>query len=134
MGIELNIVRHESDLVISSARASRASREVQSNAQQREAACIRAVRRRQRGLEDHINMVEAIRIGGPTCDVYAHLNYVNTTGSDVWNDDPEHVIDVIPDFTILDIEDEWKQARQLEDAIVAELFDSSVSACCGNVY
>jgi hypothetical protein len=64
--------------------------------------------------------------------VNAHLNYVTATGIDVWNDDPEHVIDVIPDFTKPDIEDQWNQARQLEDAMVAEIFDSSVCACCGH--
>jgi hypothetical protein len=50
----------------------------------------------------------------------------------VWNDDPEHVIDVIPDFTLPDIEDEWNQACRLEDAMVAEIFYSSVCACCGH--
>jgi hypothetical protein len=48
----------------------------------------------------------------------------------VWNGDPEHVIDIIPDFTKPDIEDQWNQARQLEDAMVAEIFDASVCACC----
>jgi hypothetical protein len=43
--------------------------------------------------------------------VNAHLNYVTATGIDVWNGDPEHVIDVIPDFTKPDIEDRWNQAR-----------------------
>ena len=57
----------------------------------------------------------------------AHLNYVTTaTGIDVWNDDPEYVIDVIPDFTKPDIEDHRNQGRQLEDAMVAEIVDSSV--------
>ena len=40
----------------------------------------------------------------------------------MWNDDPEHVIDVIPDFTKLDIEDQWIQWNQscpLDDAMVA---------------
>ncbi len=41
----------------------------------------------------------------------AHLNYVTATGIDVWNGDPEHVIDVIPDRTKPDIEDHWNQAR-----------------------
>ena len=62
----------------------------------------------------------------------AHLNYVTSTGIDVWNDDPEHVIDVIPYFTRPDIEDHWNQARQLKDAMVAEIFDASVCACCGH--
>ena len=47
---------------------------------------------------------------------------------DVWNGDPEHVIDVIPDFTRLNIEDSWNQARQLEESIVAEILDSFVCA------
>jgi hypothetical protein len=50
----------------------------------------------------------------------------------VWNGDPEHVIDVIPNFTKAYIEDRWNQARQLEDAMVAEIFDASVCACCGH--
>jgi hypothetical protein len=37
--------------------------------------------------------------------VNAHLNYVTATGIDVKNDDPEHVIDVILDFTKPDIGD-----------------------------
>jgi hypothetical protein len=49
----------------------------------------------------------------------------------VWNGDPEHVLDVIADFTKLGIEDQWKQARQLEDAMVAAIIDASVCACCG---
>ena len=81
----------ESDLVITSARTARASREVQSDAQQREAARARAIKRRQQKLDDPVNIAEAIRIGAPTCDVNAHLNYVTATGIDVWNDDPEHV-------------------------------------------
>ena len=50
----------------------------------------------------------------------------------MWNGDPEHVIDVIPHFTKPDIEDQWNQACQLEDAMVAEIFDTSVCACCGH--
>ena len=59
----------------------------------------------------------------------SHLNYVAATGLDVLNGDPEHVIYVIPDFTKPDIEEQWNQARRLEDAMVAEIFDSSVCAC-----
>ena len=39
----------------------------------------------------------------------------------MWNGDLEHVNDVIPNFTKPDIEDKWNQARQLENAIVAEI-------------
>jgi hypothetical protein len=46
----------------------------------------------------------------------------------VWNGDPEHVIDVIPDFTKPDIYDQWNQARHLEDAMIAEIINSSVCA------
>ena len=49
-----------------------------------------------------------------------------------WNGDPEHVIDVIPDFTKPDIKDQWNQACQLEDAMVAEIIYCSVCACCGH--
>ena len=72
-------VQPESDPVISSARIARASREVQSDAQQREAARARANKRRQQKLDDPVNIAEAVRIGAPTCDVNAHLNYVNAT-------------------------------------------------------
>ena len=126
------IVQPEFDPIIPSARTARASREVQSDAQQREAARARASKRREHKLDNPVNIAEAIRIGAPTCEVNAHLNYVNATGIDVWNGDPEHVIDVIPDFTKPDIEDQWNQARQLEDAMVAEIFDASVCACCGH--
>ena len=50
----------------------------------------------------------------------------------MWNGDTEHAIDVIPYFTKPDIEDQRNQARHLEDAMVAEIFDSSVCACCGH--
>ena len=56
-------VQPESDPVISFARTARASREVQSNAQQREAARGRAIKRRQQKLDDPVNIAEAIRIG-----------------------------------------------------------------------
>ena len=77
-------------------------------------------------------MVEAIRIGAPTCDVNACLNYVIATGIDVWNGDPEHVIEVIPYLTLPYIQDQRNQARQLEDAKIAEIFYSYVCACCGH--
>jgi len=99
VGRELTIVQPESDLVISFARTARASREVQSNAQQREAARGRAIKRRQQKLDDPFNIAEANRIGAPTCDLNAHLKYFIATGIDVWNGDPEHVIDVMPYFT-----------------------------------
>ena len=47
-------------------------------------------------LMDPVNIVKAIHNGAPTCVVNAHLNYVTATRIDVWNGDPEHVIDVIP--------------------------------------
>jgi hypothetical protein len=50
----------------------------------------------------------------------------------VWNGDSEHVLDVILDFAKPDIEDQRNQSRQLEDAMVAEIFDASVCACCGH--
>ncbi len=99
-------VQPESNPVISSARTARASREVQFDAQQREVARARAIKRRQQKLDDPVNIAKAFRIGAPTCDVNAHLNFVSATGIDVWNDDPDHVIDVIPDFTKSDIEDQ----------------------------
>ena len=77
-------------------------------------------------------MAEADRIGAPTCDVNAHLNYVIVTGIDVWNGDPKNVIDVIPNFIKPNIVDKLNQARQLEDAMVAEILYSSVCACCGH--
>jgi hypothetical protein len=42
--------------------------------QQREVARVRAHRRRQKKLDDLINIVKTIQIGAPTCDVNAHLN------------------------------------------------------------
>jgi len=56
-------------------------------------------------IDDPANIAEAIRISAPTCGVNAHLNYVIAIGIDVWNGDPEHIIDVIPYFTKPDIED-----------------------------
>ena len=44
----------------------------------------------------------------------------------MWNGFPEHFIDVILDFNKPDIEDQWNnQACQLEDAMVAGIFNSS---------
>ncbi len=48
------------------------------------------------------------------------------------NGDLEHLIDVIQNFTKPDIEDQWNQARQVEDAMVADIFASFVCACCGH--
>ena len=73
--------------------------------QQREAARVRALRRRQKELDHLVNIAEAIRIGVPICDVNAHLNYVTAAGIDVWNGDPGHLINVIVDFTKPDIKD-----------------------------
>jgi hypothetical protein len=50
----------------------------------------------------------------------------------VWNGDPEHVIDVKPNFTKPGIDDQWNKACQLEDTMIAEIFDASVCACCGH--
>jgi len=50
----------------------------------------------------------------------------------VWNSDLEHVIDVIPHFTKPDIEDKWNQACQLEDDMVAEVFNTFVYECFGH--
>ena len=69
-------VQPESDPVISLARTARASREDKSDAQQREVARARAIKRRQHKLDDPVNIAEAIRVGAPTCDVNAHLNYI----------------------------------------------------------
>jgi len=55
-------------------------------------------------VDDQVNISKAFRIGAPTCDANAHLNYVTTSGIDVWNMDLEHAIRVIPDFTNPDIE------------------------------
>jgi len=57
---ELNVVQPESDPAITSSRTARASREVQSNAQQREAARARALRRRHQKLNDPINIAKNI--------------------------------------------------------------------------
>ena len=60
------------------------------------------------------------------------MNYVTATEINARNGDPEHVIDIILGFTKPDIENQWNQARQLKDAMVAEIIDSSVCACCGH--
>ena len=50
----------------------------------------------------------------------------------MWNSDPEHVMDVIQDFTEPDIEDHWEQACTLEDDMVDEIFNSYVCTYCGH--
>ena len=92
-------VQLESVPIILFARNARAPREVLFDAQHREASRARAIKRRQHKLDDPVNIAEAVRIVAPTCDVNAHLNDVIATGMDVWNGDPELVIDVIPNFT-----------------------------------
>ena len=68
-------------------------------------------RQQEKLIDDPVNIAEAILIGAPICDVNARLNYVTATGIYVWNGDPEHVIDVILDFTKPHIEVQWNQAR-----------------------
>jgi hypothetical protein len=64
--------------------SSRAPREIQSDSQQRQAARVRALRRRHQNLEDHANIAEIIRISAhPTCDIDANLVYVTATEIDV---------------------------------------------------
>ena len=92
-------------MLITSALTARATRQVQSYAQQREAARVRAFRRQRKQMDDPINKTKATRIGAPTCVVSAHLNYVSAFRIDMWNRDHEHVNDIIPNFTKLDIED-----------------------------
>jgi hypothetical protein len=96
------------------------------------AARDRALRRRRHKLDDLVNIAQAIRIGAPTCDDNAHLNYVTAARIDVRNSDHEHVIVVVPDFTKPGIEDQCNQACKLEDAMVAEISNSHVFACCGH--
>ena len=59
---------------------------------------LEAIRREQK-LDDPIKIAEAIRIGAPICDVNAHLNYVSSSGIDVWNSDLKHANEIITDFT-----------------------------------
>ena len=53
------------NLVISSARIARASREVQSDAQQQKANRARAIKRRQQKLDNPVNIAETVLIGAP---------------------------------------------------------------------
>jgi hypothetical protein len=96
-------VQPKSDPVNTLACIACASREFQFDAQQREVARARALKPRQHKLDDPVNIAKDVRIGAPTCDVNAHLNFVTTTEIDVWNGDPEQAIDVLLDFTKSDI-------------------------------
>jgi hypothetical protein len=91
-------------MLIQSSRTASVLLEFQSDAQQREAARVRALIRRQPRLEDPVNISEAIRIGATTYKVNALQSYVIATGIYMWNGDPEHVIGVIPHFTKANIE------------------------------
>ena len=82
-GKDLNIVQPKRYPISTYAITARASREVQYDAQQREAARVRALRRRHQKLDDLVNIAEAIRISAPTCDVNAHLDYATATIIDV---------------------------------------------------
>ena len=81
LGGKLNVVQPKNAPVSTSTRSARALREVQFDAQQREAPPLRALRRRHPKLDDLDNIAEAIRTRAPTFDVNAHLNYVFATGN-----------------------------------------------------
>ena len=49
----------------------------------------------------------------------------------MWNSDPKHVINGIPNFTKPDNEDQWNQILKLEDDMDANFFNSSICTCCG---
>ena len=72
-------VQPDFDPVISSAPTAYASREVQSDAQQRKVARARAIKVDKK-LDDPVNIAEPVQIGAQTCDVNDHLHYITTTG------------------------------------------------------
>ena len=93
---------------------------------------------RQRRREERLQQPEVVagqtRVGGPSCDINAHLNYVTGTGTDPnLHADIAHLLDEVAQCTKPDLVDQWAQAVKLEERLKERMFDTAPCACCGEL-
>ena len=108
--------------------------EIQYALARKEAARAARERRRQEQLQQPESIAEQIRVGGPLCDINAHLNYATGTGTNpLLHDDIAHIFDEVAQCTKPDLADQWAQAVKLEERLKERMFNTAPCACCGEL-
>ena len=108
--------------------------EMQYELVRKEVARAARQRKREERLQQPEVVAEQIRVGGPSCDINAHLNYVTGTGTDPkLHADIAHLLDEVAQCTKPDLVDQWAQAVKLEDRLKERMFDTAPCACCGEL-
>ena len=108
--------------------------EIQYALARKEAARAARERRRQEQLQQPESIAEQIRVGGPLCDINAHLNYATGTGTNpLLHDDTAHIFDEVAQCTKPDLADQWAQAVKLEERLKERMFNTAPCACCGEL-
>ena len=108
--------------------------EIQYALARKEAARAARERRRQDQLQQPKSIAEQIRVGGPLCDINAHLNYATGTGTNpLLHDDIAHIFDEVAQCTKPDLADQWAQAVKLEERLKERMFNTAPCACCGEL-
>ena len=108
--------------------------EMQYELVRKEVARAARQRKREERLQQPEVVAEQIRVGGPACDINAHLNYVTGTGTDPkLHADIAHLLDEVAQCTKPDLVDQWAQAVKLEERLKERMFDTAPCACCGEL-
>ena len=108
--------------------------EMQYELVRKEVARAARQRKREERLQQPEVVAEQIRVGGPSCDINAHLNYVTGTGTDPkLHADIAHLLDEVAQCTKPDLVDQWAQAVKLEERFKERMFDTAPCACCGEL-
>ena len=108
--------------------------EMQYELVRKEVARAARQRKREERLQQPEVVAEQIRVGGPSCDINAHLNYVTGTGTDPkLHADIAHLLDEVAQCTKPDLVDQWAQAVKLEERLKERMFDTAPCACCGEL-
>ena len=108
--------------------------EMQYELVRKEVARAARQRRREERLQQPEVVAEQTRVGGPLCDINAHLNYVTGTGTDPnLHSDIAHLLDEVAQCTKPDLVDQWAQAVKLEERLKERMFDTAPCACCGEL-
>ena len=108
--------------------------EMQYELVRKEVARATRQRRREERLQQPEVVAEQTRVGGPSCDINAHLNYVTGTGTDPnLHADIAHLLDEVAQCTKPDLVDQWAQAVKLEERLKERMFDTALCACCGEL-
>ena len=108
--------------------------EMQYELVRKEVAWAARQRKREERLQQPEVVAEQIRVGGPSCDINAHLNYVTGTGTDPkLHADIAHLLDEVAQCTKPDLVDQWAQAVKLEERLKERMFDTAPCACCGEL-